>query len=346
MSATLVVRLDNIGDVVLAGPAVRAVAARRGPVAMLCGRRGSAAAHLLPGVSEVIEWTAPWIDPDPEPVETTSILSLISLVRNRFAEALILTSFHQSALPLALLLRMAGIGRIAAASEDYPGSLLDVRHDPAAGLHEVERSLELAATLGYRLPAGDDGALRLREVDRAPVDVPAEPYVVVHPGASVPARTLDPDTWRQAAAKIAATGRAVVVTGSAAERRMCAGVTAGAGVAGWNLAGRTDLPGLLAVLRNAEALAVGNTGPAHLAAAVGTPVVSVFPPTVPAERWRPWRVPHIVLGDQHVGCAGCRARVCPVPGVPCLAGVRADMIVDAVERLTNGDRTTAAAVAR
>jgi ADP-heptose:LPS heptosyltransferase len=341
MSATLVVRLDNIGDVVLAGPAVRAVATHSGPVAMLCGRRGSAAARLLPGVSEVIEWTAPWIDPDPEPVDTTSILSLVSLLRNRFAEAMILTSFHQSSLPLALLLRMAGIARIAAASEDYPGSLLDIRHRPSEGLHEVERSLELAAALGYTLPPGDDGRLRLISTESSATDLPEEPYVVVHPGASVPARTQSPDSWRSAAAAIAETGRGVVVTGSAAERRMCATVSGGAGEAGWNLAGRTDLPGLLDVIRRAGAVVVGNTGPAHLAAAVGTPVVSVFPPTVPAERWAPWGVPHILLGDQQVPCAGCRARICPVPETPCLAGIRPALVVDAVERLTSGDRVDA-----
>jgi ADP-heptose:LPS heptosyltransferase len=76
----------------------------------------------------------------------------------------------------------------------------------------------------------------------------------------------------------------------------------------------------------------GNTGPAHLAAAVGTPVVSLFAPTLPAVRWRPWRVPH-ELHYVDVPCAGCRARECPVPGHPCLGGVAVADIVAAVERL-------------
>jgi ADP-heptose:LPS heptosyltransferase len=77
---------------------------------------------------------------------------------------------------------------------------------------------------------------------------------------------------------------------------------------------------------------VGNTGPAHLAAAVGTPVVSLFAPTVPAVRWRPWGVPHEVLYVD-VPCAGCRARTCPVPGHPCLGGVATADVVRAVDRL-------------
>jgi ADP-heptose:LPS heptosyltransferase len=78
---------------------------------------------------------------------------------------------------------------------------------------------------------------------------------------------------------------------------------------------------------------VGNTGPAHLAAAVGTPVVSLYAPTVPAVRWRPWGVPHVLLGDQEIACAGCRARVCPYEGHPCLGAVSVDEVVAAVEAL-------------
>jgi len=62
-------------------------------------------------------------------------------------------------------------------------------------------------------------------------------------------------------------------------------------------------------------------------------VASPFAPVVPAERWRPWRVPHELLYAP-VPCAGCRARECPVPGHPCLEGVSIDAVVAAVERLT------------
>jgi ADP-heptose:LPS heptosyltransferase len=282
----------------------------------------------------VVEWTAPWIDPEPACVDATSVLSLISLLRNRFAEAIILGSFHQSPLPLALLLRMAGVGRIAAVCEDYPGSLLDVRHQPAGELHEVERSLDLVAALGYELPDGDDGRLRLR-VDRLPdAGCPEQPFVIVHPGASVPARTWHPQEWCEAARALAADGRSVVVTGALAERRLCGAVADAAAPRGWNLAGHTDLPGLVSTIAEASAIVVGNTGPAHLAAAVGTPVVSIFPPTVPAEAWAPWRVPHVLLGDQGIGCAGCRSRVCPVPGMPCVGSVTPAMVVAAVALLT------------
>jgi ADP-heptose:LPS heptosyltransferase len=100
-----------------------------------------------------------------------------------------------------------------------------------------------------------------------------------------------------------------------------------------DLGGATDLAGLAAVLDGAAVVVSGNTGPAHLAAAVGTPVVSIFAPVVPAARWRPWGVPVALLGDQDVPCAGCRARVCPFEGQPCLAPVTVDAVLTAVEQL-------------
>ncbi|HEV2818943.1 MAG TPA: glycosyltransferase family 9 protein, partial [Solirubrobacteraceae bacterium] len=95
------------------------------------------------------------------------------------------------------------------------------------------------------------------------------------------------------------------------------------------------------VLAGADVVVVGNTGPAHLAAAVGTPVVSLFAPTVPAVRWRPWGVAHELL-HVDVPCAGCRARKCPVPGHPCLGGVEIEEVVAAVGRLAPHKQAVAA----
>ena len=105
-----------------------------------------------------------------------------------------------------------------------------------------------------------------------------------------------------------------------------------------DLGGRTDLGTCADVLGAAAAVVVGNTGPAHLAAAVGSPVVSLFAPTVPADRWRPWGVPLELLGRQDAACAGSRARICPVPEHPCLTEVTAAEALSAVERVARADR--------
>jgi ADP-heptose:LPS heptosyltransferase len=62
-------------------------------------------------------------------------------------------------------------------------------------------------------------------------------------------------------------------------------------------------------------------------------VVSLFAPVVPAERWAPYGVPTVLLGEQHAPCAGSRARSCPVPGHPCLDRIEPASVVAAVAAL-------------
>jgi ADP-heptose:LPS heptosyltransferase len=327
----LAVRLDSEGDVLVTGPAIRAIAAGASRVTLLCGPRGRQAAELLPGVDEVIVHLAPWIDPEPDPVDREVTLALVDDLRSRQIDsAIIFTSFHQSALPAALLLRLAGVRMLAAISEDYPGSLLDVRHRVPDDIHEVERALSLAAAAGYSLPPRDDGDLRIRrDTAFAP---PPPPYVILHPGASVPARAWLPERHAELAGRLATAGVRVVVTGTRSERTLTAFV-AGSREGVTDLGARTSFAELAEIIAGAEAIVVGNTGPAHLAAAVGTPVVSLYAPTVPAVRWRPWRVDHVLLGDQEAACAGSRARVCPIAGHPCLASVTVEDVCAALGEL-------------
>ena len=327
----LVVRLDSFGDVLLAGPAIRAVAAHSSEVTLLCGPLGEPAARMLPGLDEVIVWAAPWEGVDPPSVAEADVGALVGRLKEAgFDVALVLTSFHQSPLPTALLLRLAGVPRIGADSVDAPGRLLDVRHRRLPGRHEAEAALDTAAALGFPPPPGDDGRLRVVPPPDTVALTGDGPYVVVHPGASAPARAWGAERCARAVALLADAGHRVVVTGGPGERELTRRVSGGTAV---DLGGRTGPRALAGVLRSADVVVSGNTGPAHLAAAVGTPVVSLFAPVVPAERWAPYGVPSVLLGDQSAPCADSRARRCPVPGHPCLAEVTAQDVVRAVQKL-------------
>ncbi|MFI6795029.1 glycosyltransferase family 9 protein [Streptosporangium canum] len=387
IGTVLVARPGNAGDVLLAGPAVRAVAAGAREVVLLAGPQGRAAAELLPGVSRVVEWRTPWIDSNPPPMTGPHALRLLRTVQEVAPElALIFTSFRQSPLPLALLLRLAGAPKTAAICADHPGSLLDVCHvvDEELDVPEAERMLGLAGAAGFELPPGDGGALAVRRPLPEAGHLTGPPgYVVVHPGVSVQARAWPAESWTRAVHDLVRAGWRVVVTGGSGERALTARV-AGArrsGLSGrpavpegwegrspasglveetrllrgavqetcsvpgpergggpvWesvtDLGGRTTFAELAAVLAGASVVVVANTGPAHLAAAVGTPVVSLFAPVVPAARWAPYGVPSAVLGDQNAACRGSRARVCPTAGHPCLSSVPSTDVVEAVNRL-------------
>lgn len=192
----------------------------------------------------------------------------------------------------------------------------------------------------FRLPKGDDGELAVQRPspDRGKfpgnllgvgADADEGAYVVVHPGTSAPARTWPADGYRQTVRESADDGHQVVVTGT--ERELTAYV---AGDVAVDLGGVTTFAEPAAVIEGAGVLVAGDTGPAHLAAAVGTPVVSLFAPVVPAARWAPYGVPSVLLGDQGAPCRGSRARTCPVPGHPCLSQMTSEQVVKAVRELT------------
>ncbi len=336
-----------MGDVLVSGPALRAVAngsrtdgSRPNDVVLLCGPEGAGAGEMLPGVTEVHAWSCPW-NVNPSPAATAGVTDdLVEFVRSsRIEEAVILTSFHQSPLPLAMLLRLAGVRRITGAATDSAGSLLDIRLTPGEDFPEDQaeavRALAIAQAAGFELPQGDDGKLH---INRAPDDFVNElsdegPYIVVHPGAAAPARAWPVLHHAATVELLEAHGHRVVVTGSPAEASLTATV---AGPSGRNLGGRTSLRTLAALLERAAVVVTGDTGPAHLAAAVGTPVVCLFSPVVPAIRWAPYGVPMELLGDQEAACKGTRARTCPVPGHPCLTSVTPDEVLEAVKRLLGG----------
>ena len=201
----LTARLDSMGDVLLAGPAVRAVAAAATEVRLLCGPQGAAAGKLLPGVDGVLTWSAPWIsDPAPDftPGSARELLEMVTEFRPD--AAVLFTSFHQSPLPTALVLRLAGVGWLGAISEDYPGSLLDLRHRLPDDLPEAERNVSLASAAGFA-PDADGAKLLVTGASTAPDWAPPPPYVVVHPGAAVPARRPSAERSR---ATVAARGSA------------------------------------------------------------------------------------------------------------------------------------------
>jgi ADP-heptose:LPS heptosyltransferase len=336
MTTALVARLDSTGDVLITGPAVRAVAASHDRVVFLAGPRGTEAARLLPDVDRVIEWAAGWVDFDAPKVTADSVGELMAAISDEQPDcALIFTSFHQSPLPLALICRMAGVNWVGAICEDYPGTLLDLRHQVADDVPEPLRALSLAEAAGWRLPFGDDGRLRLRRLPPLPARVAAatagHDYVAFHPSAAVPARSPSARTSAEMVAALAAAGHRVLVTGTTADRHLTAYV---AGTHAHDVGGQTTLAELAAVFAGAKTVVAPNTGPAHLAAAVGTPVVSLFAPVVPALRWAPYGVPTVLLGDQNAPCRDTRARNCPVPGHPCLAEVTDQDVLLAVRKLT------------
>jgi len=245
---------------------------------------------------------------------------------------------------------MAGIPLRLAHCRENPYLLLTdwlPETEPAQQLrHEVDRQLDLVAGFAPR-PADLRLSFRVMQADRtklasklrgAGVD-PAAARIVVHPGASAPSRRWPAAHFAQALRELAQRQhRCIVLTGDAGECALVDGIVAQADRPArvHDLSGRLSLGELGALLEGADLLIANNTGPVHVAAALGTPVVDLYALTNPQHG--PWRVPARVL-NRDVPCRNCYRSVCPNGTQACLAGVEPREAVDAALALLPARRS-------
>jgi len=349
----LCVRLDNLGDVVMTTPALAALKAARPQrqLVLLGSPAGCAAAAHIPQLDGCISYAAPWTKHDGGSGDAAADLEMVARLREqRFDAAVIFTVYSQSALPAALLCRMAGIPLRLAHSRENPYDLLTdwiAETEPAPRLrHEVRRQLDLVAAVGavapderlsFVVPEADDW--RVRRLLHARGVNPARPWLLVHPGATAPSRRYPPERFAAALELVHRDlGLPVVFGGSAAEAELVQRVRGGLGFPSHSLAGELSLGECAAAIRLAAVLLSNNSGPVHLAAALGTPVVDLYALTNPQHT--PWLVRGRVLYHD-VPCRFCLKSICPEGHQLCLRGVSPEQVADAVAELLEtgkGDR--------
>jgi ADP-heptose:LPS heptosyltransferase len=298
----LCVRLDALGDVLMCTPAMRALrdALPGRSLTLLSSPSGAAAAPHLPEVHDTIVHAAPWMKAG-MPASPAAMHTLAAmLAARRFDAAVVFTSYSQSALPAALLCWLAGIPLRLAHCRENPYHLLsDWIPDPEPQLmlrHEVQRQLDLvrhagvkpaktAPGLSFALRAADLAGVRAR-LQCLGIDA-GEPWLLLHPGASAASRRYPAGHWARVLGLLARrTGLPLVITGSAAETDLAEDIRSASGTPAHSLAGQLSLGELGAALHLAAVALTNNSGPAHIAAAVGTPVVEPFALTNPQHT--PW----------------------------------------------------------
>lgn len=331
-SKVLCIRLDNMGDVLMSTPAIRALKAshpqRR--ITLMASASGAMLWPFLADVDDVIVYNAAWVknestghDGDRAAIE--------SLAEEQFDAAVIFTVYSQSALPAALMCHLAGIPRVLAHARENPYRLLSpwVRDtEPQSGIrHEVQRQLDLVAAVGasssdtrlaFQTRAADRRALHgvLRGYGAESVDG----AIVAHCGATAESRRYDADRYAQALSLLQGQGRTVFLTGTEAEGPLLQYIAdrCSPGLHLVDLAGSLSLGELACLIEEADLLISNNTGPVHIAAAVQTPVVDLYALTNPQHT--PWQVPHRLL-SRDVPCKYCYRSVCPQGNNACLSGV-------------------------
>ncbi|MDP9420846.1 MAG: glycosyltransferase family 9 protein [Actinomycetota bacterium] len=336
----LAVRLDNIGDVLMLGPALRALRAAlpAAELTVLVSPAGRQAVPLLPWVDDVIVHRAVWQDASGAmPVDPARELDLVEeLRRRRFDAAFIFTSFSQSPWPPAYACYLAGIPFRAGQSKEFGGSLLStwVHAAPDAG-HQVDRNLHLLDGAGVAGADSDleavlpDAAVRRAGalLEQAGID-PRRPFVVAAPGASCGARRYPPARFAAAVGQLRGRGLPVVVVGSEREAAVIEPVEVAANA---SLVGGTTVVELAAVIARAALVVCNNSGPLHLADAFRRPVVVLYSGTDHVTQWAPRSSPHRLL-RRATGCSPCFGFECPYD-LDCLHIGPGELVAACVELL-------------
>lgn len=344
----LCVRLDSLGDALMCTPALRALrAGRPGRRLTLLTSPGAAlAGPFIPELDDVIPYEAPWMKSSASHAPAADLACAAQLATRDFDAAVIFTTYSQSPLPAALLCYLTGIRLRLAHCRENPYQLLTdwlPESEPQQQIrHEVQRQLDLVASVGsattdarlsFALREPDLDAVR-RQLRAAGID-PAARWLLLHPGASAASRRYPQHRWAELIRQLAARpGLPVVLTGGVAETALIDAIRAACALPVVSLAGQLSLGQLAAALRLAAVVVCNNTGPAHMAAAVGTPVAVLYALTNPQHT--PWQVRARLLYHD-VPCRFCHKSVCPQGHHDCLDKVDPARVVDAVCSLLQED---------
>ena len=337
----LAVRLDNIGDIIMLGPALRAVkeTSPQARLTLLASPAGATAVSLLPWIDDVITWRPVWQDVGGrmpfDPARERELIDL--LAERRFDAALIFTSFSQTPHVPGYVCYLAGIPLRAGESKEFGGSTLttELRGAPDE-LHQVERNLRLVEHLGFvvndrqlELAISNEARAQVPELlARAGIDLDA-PFILLHPGASAKARRYLVERFGIVARLLTRRGWQVLVTGVEREVALIEELREHAPNAHY-LIGGTTLSEYAALIERAALVICNDTLPMHLADAVGTPEVVLFSGTDCEEQWRP-RATRSRLLRRETPCHPCYLFDCPI-GLPCL-DISAEEVVEEVEIL-------------
>ncbi len=322
----LLIRFSSLGDVLLTTPLIRALRARH-PTATLSALTKQSWAPLLsanPHLDEVIS-VAPGQSLVPlaralRSARFTSLLDLHGSVRTRVLRLLVpgaWTSFDARRGPRRELIRE----HRDTYSDQVP---VAERYFEAAAALDVSpdgRPAELFTSPAAEARAGAWRA-RVGLTDEAPL-------VALIPGAAHATKRWPIRHWRRLASSLARRGYAVAVVGSGGDRILAAEIATSAGRRAASAAGDLDLQASGALLRQASAAVSGDTGPMHLATAVGTPVVALYGPTVAQFGFFPYRAEAAVL-ERSLPCRPCSTKGsarCPLGHHQCMEEIVPDEVL-------------------
>ncbi len=353
----LLMRPDHLGDVVFSLPALRALRERL-PEARIDFLIHPSARPLLlsdpdrPLRVNLIDYAAPWLQrPNPRRFAPDGVGHLAGILRQRSRE---IGGRYDLAIDLRgdfyliLAARLAGVRHLVGRGITGLGFLLDAEGEEAAGRHQVEGSLRLIERAGFgpvetalpELWLSREERGQARTMLRAKGAESSRLLIGVHPGAGQQTKLWGADNYARLIVRaVKELPAQVVLLGGPDDRDEAAAVMLGVKRAGAEER-VIDLCGKMASLRTFMAVAkecalfVGNdSGPGHIAAALGVPLLSIFSGTNDPAEWGP-RGPSVVIIRKRIECEGCGLTFCDHHS--CMVQLDHDAVFDAVRKCVSG----------
>ncbi len=349
----LVVRLDHLGDVVFATAALGPLRSLY-PEARVTALVGPWSAPLLlhhPEIDEVVVFRNPWFDRTGRATER-DVIDVLQWIRGRrFDVGLDLRGDPR----IIGLLALGGVGYRIGYGWGGGGFLLSQELDHPPGVHQVERNVAPVQALGWQrtpgfcpMPLLRISGLEKEVVNRklasggwngdgasGPEAIPriqgTEKVAVLHPGAGHPARRWRTDRYGALAKWLAGTGGyRIVLIGSGEEALLAAEVSRAAGdLDVLDLCGKNSIRELMAVLGRADLMIGNDSGPVHMAAALGSRTVALFSGTNDVAEWAPVGTQTRVVRNE-VSCSPCSLKVCVDYNHVCMEDLTLEAVQQAV----------------
>ncbi len=308
----LLVRTDRLGDVILTLPMLPILRAQYPDafIAMLLRRYTGAIIEGNPYINQLI-----WYDENGGEMIPLGIMRK-TLAEQRFDATIVV----YPTLRLAWLMFRSGIAIRIGTGYRYYSFLFNRRvfeHRKNAERHEVEYNLNLLKELGcdvrkqpeFFIEIPTETEHNVRGLLASLGVASSKPVAIVHPGTGGSARVWSSENFGKLAEKLVAnSGVQVLVTGSLSEQLQAERVVRASGSSAISIAGKLSMKELAALIRMSQLFVSNSTGPIHVAAAVGTPVVGLYPQHVPmsAKRWGPYSDKSIVFTPKKPEyCADC-----------------------------------------
>lgn len=334
----LLLRLERIGDLLMTLDAVRDVreAWPDARIDLAVGSWNASLAPLIPGIGRVHVADVPWLS---RGESAASWASLIRAARAWKRERYDLVINFEPDIRSNFLAWLTGAPVRAGYASGGGGAFMTTtgRYDPAEHVSTNARRLVAAAAPATISDVASHPRLVVPESARQRAELMigrtvGQPIVGIHVPGGRESKQWHFDRFAEVARTVAArTSAKIVLTGGPADRPAVDRVAAQLpDVALVNAAGALELPDLAALLASLDVLVTSDTGPMHMAAAVGTPVVALFGPSDPA-RYGP-RATHERIVRAGIACSPCgMVRLPPercrghVPD--CMDGIATDTVV-------------------